>query len=54
MTNLEKYTQIFEDIFGVDESELNEDFTFAAVDEWDSMTHLTLIAELEDAFEVMF
>ncbi len=54
MANLEKYTQIFEDIFGVDESELNEDFTFAAVDEWDSMTHLTLIAELEDAFEVMF
>ncbi len=42
MTNLEKYNEIFTRLFAVDESELNEEFTFAAVDKWDSLLHLTL------------
>ena len=54
MNNREKYTQIFVDIFSVDEDELNDDFTFKAVENWDSLTHLTLIGELEDTFDVMF
>ena len=54
MTNLEKYKRIFEEIFDVDESALDDHFTFKEVDSWDSMTHLSLISELEDAFEVMF
>ena len=52
--NQETYQQIFMDIFNVDADALNEDFTFANVEEWDSMTHLTLISELEGAFDVMF
>ena len=54
MNNDEKYMQIFKDIFNVDESELNEGFTFKDVDSWDSLTHLTLISELEETFDVMF
>ncbi|MDO4803458.1 MAG: acyl carrier protein [Lachnospiraceae bacterium] len=54
MSNQEQYAQIFMDIFGVDESELNENFNFKDVDSWDSLTHLTLIGELEAAFDVMF
>lgn len=54
MSNDEKYLQIFKDIFNVDESELNENFTFKDVDSWDSLTHLTLISELEETFDVMF
>lgn len=54
MTNKDKYHQIFMDIFEVNDNELNENFTFKNVDKWDSLTHLTLISELEDAFDVMF
>lgn len=54
MTNLEKYNQIFMDVLGVKESALNENFTFKAVPQWDSVAHLSLISELEDAFDIMF
>ena len=54
MSNFEKYQQIFIDIFGVEKSELNENFTFNDTDKWDSLTHLTLISELESAFDVFF
>lgn len=54
MSNKEQYAQIFKDIFGVDDGELNENFNFKDVEKWDSLTHLTLISELEAAFDVMF
>ena len=54
MTNEARYRGIFRDIFGVPDSALNETFTFKDVKAWDSMTHLTLINELETAFDVMF
>lgn len=54
MNNLEIYRNIFIEIFGVDESKLNESFNFKDVEKWDSLTHLTLISELEFAFNVMF
>ena len=54
MTNLEKYNRIFTQILGVKESVLNENFTFKAVEQWDSVAHLSLISELEDTFDVMF
>lgn len=53
MNNLEKYNEIFTRLFSVEESELNEEFTFAAVDKWDSLLHMTLISELEDTFDIM-
>lgn len=54
MTNLEKYKSIFVKVLKVKEEELNSNFTFANVDKWDSMAHVTLISELEDAFDIMF
>lgn len=54
MVNLEKYQKIFEETFNVSAEELNESFTFKDVDSWDSMTHMTLITELEDTFDIMF
>lgn len=54
MTKYEQYKKIFMDIFEVEEGELNEEFTFKDTEKWDSFTHLTLITELEDTFEVMF
>lgn len=54
MSNLEQYNKIFVDVLGVKEDVLNEKFTFKDVPQWDSVAHLSLISELEDAFDVMF
>ncbi len=54
MTNLEKYAQIFCDVLSVPADALGESFTFRDVPQWDSVAHLTLISELEEAFDVMF
>lgn len=54
MKNREKYDSIFCTVFGVEKSALSETFTFKDTAEWDSVAHLNLISELEDAFNVMF
>lgn len=54
MSNLEKYNQAFINTFDVSVDELGGHFNFGDIDAWDSMAHMTLIAELEDSFEVMF
>lgn len=54
MTNLKKYNKIFMDVLGVNEAALNASFTFKDVPQWDSVAHLSLISELEDAFDVIF
>ena len=54
MTNLEKYNKIFKDVFGVNEEVLGEGFTFKDISQWDSVAHLSLISELEEAFDVLF
>lgn len=54
MNNIEKYQSVFINIFNVKVNELNESFTFKDVFEWDSITHMSLIADLEDCFDVMF
>lgn len=54
MTNLEKYNQAFVRVLNAKESQLDENFTFKATPQWDSVAHLSLISELEDAFDVMF
>lgn len=54
MKKKEAYSAIFEEIFNVDKSSLNENFNFNVVENWDSLTHLSLITALEDEFDVMF
>lgn len=54
MNNQKKYNEIFTTLFNIDDNQLNKDFTFNNVENWDSIAHLSLITELEDAFNVMF
>lgn len=53
MTNLEKYNQIFADVFSVDGSLLGPNFDSQHIDGWDSVRQLSLTAALEDAFDIM-
>lgn len=52
MTNLEKYVNAFVEGLGVEESVVNSSLEYQAVPEWDSVGHMGLISELEDAFEI--
>lgn len=52
MTNLEKYTGIFQSAFETEGAV--ENFCFGSTPEWDSIGHMCLITALEDAFEVEF
>lgn len=54
MENLEKYNQAFVEVFGAKTEELNDSYGKDSVDEWDSVHQLSLVAYLEEAFDVMF
>ena len=53
MTNLDKYNNIFTEVFGVDASVLNDDFGKETVDQWDSVHPLNLVSLAEEAFDIM-
>lgn len=53
MTNLEKYNNIFTEVFGVEASALNDSFGKDTVDQWDSVHQLNLISLTEEAFDIM-
>ena len=54
MSNLEKYNDVFCRILNVNVDVLNDNCTFRAVPQWDSVAHLSLISELEEVFDVFF
>ena len=51
MENKIKYNTAFIESFGVDESALN-DLEYESILEWDSVAHMGLIAEIEEAFDI--
>lgn len=52
MNNLEKYNKVFIDTLQIEEGEL-KGLIYQGTDLWDSVGHMTLMAELEDAFDIM-
>ena len=52
MTNLEKYNNAFVEALQIVESKL-EGLKYQGVETWDSVGHMTLVASLEDAFDIM-
>lgn len=54
MNAIQTYNKVFCDTFGIKEDVLGPNFTFRDVPVWDSVAHLSLISNLEDAFDVMF
>ena len=53
MTNQEKYEKAFIDTFGLNSNKLGE-LKYQDIEEWDSVGHMTLIAAIEEAFDIMF
>lgn len=45
---------IFRDIFDDNTISVNENTTAADIEDWDSLTHISLIAAIEDEFGIRF
>ena len=52
MKNKQKYDQAFIESFSIDESKLGDNLEYNTIPEWDSVGHMGLIAELEEAFDI--
>lgn len=53
MSNIEKYNNIFVEVFGVEPSVLNDNFSKDTVDLWDSVHQLNLVSLAEETFDIM-
>ena len=53
MTNIEKYTQAFINAFSVD-AESAKTLKYQDIPAWDSVGHVGMIAQMEEAFDIMF
>ena len=52
MSNLEKYNQAFIETFEITEDKL-AGLKYQDIEAWDSVGHMSLIAALEEAFDIM-
>lgn len=50
----EKVQNVFRDVFDDEELVINDETTAADIEDWDSLTHITLISEIEDVFNYKF
>jgi acyl carrier protein len=50
--NTEKYNQAFIEVLSLEASQLNNELEYQSVPSWDSVAHMTLMAELEDLFDI--
>lgn len=53
MTNLEKYNDIFVQVFGADIAQLGDNYSKETVAAWDSVHQLNIISLMEEAFDLM-
>ena len=49
----EKLNEVFSDVFDEDIT-VTAETTSADIEDWDSLTHITLISEVEDTFGIKF
>ncbi len=50
----ERLNEVFADVFDDDSIILSDETTAADIDGWDSLRHITLLAAIEDEFEIEF
>jgi acyl carrier protein len=49
-----KLSEIFRSVFNNQNLQINEELTANDVDNWDSLTHMLLITEVESSFSIKF
>ncbi len=53
MTNKQKYNNVFIESFSISKNALEKDLSYNSIPEWDSIGHMSLIAVLEEVFDIM-
>lgn len=53
MTNQEKLVQSFVESLGIKPEQVVDDLKYQSIEEWDSVGHMALVAELETNFDIM-
>lgn len=53
MSNQDKLIDAFVSALGVNKDLINDDLKYESIVQWDSIAHMTLVAELESIFDVM-
>lgn len=51
MTHVEKLAKVFADTFGISEAE-TKGLQYQGIEQWDSVGHMTLVAAIEDEFDI--
>ena len=51
---VEKLTVVFRNVFNSENIVLRDDMTADDVDNWDSLTHMAMISEVEKCFSIKF
>lgn len=51
MTNLEKLAKVFAETFGISEAD-TKGLQYQGIEAWDSVGHMTLVAAIEDEFNI--
>ena len=51
MTNVDKLAKVFADTFGISEAE-TKGLQYQGIEQWDSVGHMTLVAAIEDDFDI--
>lgn len=52
MINEQKLAEIFHDALGIQTSLINDSLVYQGVPEWDSISHMVLISQIEEGFKV--
>jgi acyl carrier protein len=50
----ERLKEVFQDFFDDDSLTVNENTTASDIEDWDSLSHITLVAAVEDEFRMKF
>ena len=51
---LERLNSVFRDVFGDDTITVTDSTTAADIEDWESLTHMTLISAVEEEFDISF
>ena len=54
MTNLEKYNKVLKTCLRLEDDELNENLMYNRHKNWNSVSHIDMISQLEETFAVQF
>lgn len=52
MTNTEKLTNAFCDALDIEQNVVVDTLKYQSIEQWDSISHMMLISELEEAFDI--